>query len=219
MIKRKEWVPILSISFVLAIITSLVKTWTLFGIIFGLTFLTIFINIFGKRLMAYSFGAEIEVRQWEFSRLIYYNPFKKTMHGFRPHQRLNSVFAAGFFLPLIIKALTMGLVNWMACLVFEVKPTIYRTARKWQAYQYSEVTEDETAWIAFIGIIFNLLFAIIGILINSPLFVKLNLGYAFWNSLPLGNLDGMKMYFGRKSLWITSMIITSIGIVLSLVIA
>lgn len=219
MIKRKEWAPILSVSLVLAIISSLLETWELFFITFGLVILVILINIAAKRMMAHSFDAEIEIKQWEFSRLIYYNPIKKTMHGHMPHQTLKSVFAAGFFLPLIVKVITLGLVNWMACLVFEVKGTIYRTARRWQLYQYTEVTEDETAWIAFVGIMFNLLFAILGYLINAPLFAKLNLGYAFWNSLPLGTLDGMKMYFGRKSLSVTSIIVSSIGLVMSLVIA
>lgn len=218
MIKRKEWFPIISIALVLATISSLLETWTLFFITLGLVLATILINVFAKRIVAHSFDAEIEIKQWAFQRPIYYNPFKKRLYGHKPHQKLNSIFAAGFFLPLVIKVLTMGLINWMGCLVFEVKGTIYRTARRWQLYQYTEVTEDETAWIAFTGIMANLLFAILAYMINAPLFAKLNLGYAFWNSLPLGTLDGMKMYFGRKSLWVTSLILSSIGIVFSIVI-
>jgi hypothetical protein len=217
MIKRNEWFPILSITLVISVVSSLLASWTLFFTTFGFMFAVILINIVGKRMMAHSFDAEIQIKQWEFQRLIYYNPLRKTMHGHMPHQRMKSIFSAGFFLPLIVKVLTFGLINWMACLVFEVKGTIYRTARRWQAYQYVEVTEDETAWIAFIGILFNLLFGILGIMINAPLFAKLNFGYAFWNSLPLGTLDGMKMYFGRKTLWATSIILASIGAAVSMV--
>ena len=135
-----------------------------------------------------------------------------------PHQKLKSSFPAGFFLPLIIKFLSMGLINWMACLTFDVKGTIYRTARKWQLYQYAEVTEDEMAWIAFAGIMANIFLAIIGYMINAPLFAKLNLHFAFWSSIPLGELDGTKMFFGRKTLFVTAIILSSLGLVLSMVI-
>lgn len=220
MLNQKEILSITSISIVLAVIVSLVDPWKwgFFYISLGTIILVILINVLAKKMMAYFFQSEIEVKTWEFSRFIHYNPIKKTMYGHMPHQKLKSSFPAGFFLPLIIKFLSMGLINWMACLTFDVKGTIYRTARKWQLYQYAEVTEDEMAWIAFAGIMANIFLAIIGYMINAPLFAKLNLHFAFWSSIPLGELDGTKMFFGRKTLFVTAIILSSLGLVLSMVI-
>ncbi|MDA3836957.1 MAG: hypothetical protein PF542_05010 [Nanoarchaeota archaeon] len=219
MINKKELFAILSTTLVLATVISLLETWTIFFITAGIVLAVILINVIAKKIMGYMFQAEVEVSLWEFKRMIYYNPIKKTMHGHKPHHQMRNKFPAGFFMPLIIKFLSVGLINWMACLTFDVKATVHRAARKWEVFQYSQVTEQEMAWIAFMGIIANIFFAIIGYMINAPLFAKLNLTYAFFSSIPLGTLDGTKMYFGRRGLWVTAMVITSMGVVASMVIA
>ncbi|NCN86580.1 hypothetical protein GW932_02005 [archaeon] len=223
MFSKKEIFSILSIALVLGTLVSLnaenVEAWQTF--IFtsiGTILLVILINVIAKKIMAFFFDAEIEIKTWEFQRLITINPFSKRISGLKDSQKMKSKFPAGFFIPLIVKFISVGLVNWMACLTFEIKGTVYRTARRWQMYQYSEVTEDEMGWIAFIGIIANLLFAVLGYLINMPLFSKLNLVYAFFQVIPLGDLDGTKMFFGRQSLWWAAAIIASIGLVMSMVI-
>lgn len=216
MLNKNEIFAILSITLVLGTILSLLETWELFFISCGIVLAVILINTVAKKVLAFAFDSEIEVHPWEWRRFFFIT--KKRAWGHRPHQRLKSMFPAGFFFPLIIKFLSVGLMNWMACLTFEVKGTIYRTARRWGLYQYSEVTENEMAWLAFAGIMANVFFAIIGYLINAPYFAKINLVYAFYNSIPISNLDGSKMLFGKKELWWTSAIITSIGLVLSMVI-
>ena len=212
MLNRKEIFAILTIALVLGTVVSLgakdITEWQ--KIIFpsiGIILLVILINVIAKKIMAYFFDAELEIEIWEWKR-----------YGYKPHQRIGTKYPFGFLMPLIIKFLSFGLLNWMASLTFEVKGTIYRAARKWQMYQYSEVTEDEMAWIAFAGIFMNLVFAILGYMINAPTFARLNLVYAFYNTLPLSNLDGTKMFFGRQSLWWFSAIITSMGVIASMVI-
>jgi len=216
MLNKNEIFSILSITLVLGTIWSLFETWELFLISCGVILAVILINVIAKKVIAFAFDSEIEINTWEWQRFFFIT--KKRAWGHKPHQKLKSLFPAGFFLPLILKLVSAGFMNWMACLTFEVKGTIYRTARRWGLYQYSEVTENEMAWIAFVGILANIFFAIIGYLIDAPLFAKINLIYAFYNSIPLSNLDGTKMFFGKQSLFWTSAIVTSIGLVLSMVI-
>ena len=222
MFNKKELFSIVSVALVLGTIISIssesIEAWQsyIFKAI-GVVFLVIMINVIFKKIMAHYFQAEIEVSLWQFRRWIY-PAGKGRIKGIKPHEYSKNWFPAGFFFPLIIKFLSVGLLNWMACLTFDVKGTIYRAARRWGMYQYSEVTEHEMAWIAFVGIFVNIVFAILAYLTNLPLFAKVNLLYAFYNSIPISNLDGTKMFFGYEKLWWISMVVSGIGVVASLVI-
>lgn len=223
MLTKKEIFAILAATLSIATVVSVgvesIEKWqNFFFISLGTVFLVIMVNVIAKKIAASAFESELEISLWEFSRFLFYNPISKTLKNYKPHQKMKKPFPAGFFMPLIIKFLSAGLLNWMASLTFDVKGTIYRTARKHSMYQYSEVTEGEMAWIAFAGIFANLLFAILGYMINMPLFSKLNLTYAFFNALPIGNLDGMKMFFGKNELFWVTAVIVSIGAVLSIAI-
>lgn len=212
MFTKKEIFNIASASLVLGVVYSLgaknILEWQKMILpAIGLVTLVILINAIFKKISAYFFDTKIEIKLWEWKR-----------YGYKPHQRMQKNFPFGFFMPLILKFLSVGLINWMAALTFEVKGTIYRAARKWQLYQYSEVTESEMALIAFSGIFMNLVFAVLGYLINAPMFAKLNLLYAFYNTIPLSNLDGSKIFFGEKTLWIFTAIVASLSVVASLII-
>lgn len=212
MFTKKEIFNVISASLVLGVVYSLgsknVAEWQKIILpAIGLVVIVILINSIFKKISAYFFDAQIEIKLWEWKR-----------YGYKPHQRMPTNFPFGFFVPLILKFLSVGLINWMASLTFEVKGTIYRAAKKWQLYQYSEVTEGEMALIAFSGIFMNLVFAIIGYLINAPMFAKLNLLYAFYNTIPLSNLDGSKIFFGKKGLWVFTAIVTSLSVVASIII-
>ena len=73
------------------------------------------------------------------------------------------------------------------------------------------MTERHIGLIAAAGIAMNLIAAIIGYIINQPEFAKLNIYFAFFNMLPLSDLDGNKILFGNKVLWSFLAIITIIG--------
>jgi hypothetical protein len=221
MLNKKEFSAILLATLAIGTIVSInVESIEIWQKTFLKTFLIVFsviiANIAAKKIAAHYFGADIKIKLWSFRRFMYVD--KKRIYGYKPHQKLKSELPAGFFFPLIIKFLTVGLVNWMGCLSFEAKGTIYRTARKWQLFQFLDVTEKEMAWISFTGIIINVIIAIATNLIGLPLLSKISLQYAFFNSLPIGTLDGMKMFFGNKTLWITSILLTSIGLILSMAI-
>jgi len=89
----------------------------------------------------------------------------------------------------------------MASLIFEVKPKVYRAAKRYGLYKFSEMTEYHIGLIAASGIAVNILLGIIGYLINFPLFAKLNIYYALFNLIPISELDGNKIFFGSFVLW------------------
>lgn len=219
MFTKKELFAILSITLAIGTVVSLgvenVAQWQEFILIaLGTTAAVIFVNAIAKKVMAHYFDAEIDIETWQFKRFMFMT--KKTITGHRPHQKMKHPFQAGFFMPLIIKFISFGIFNWMASLTFQAKGTIYRTSRRFGQYQYIDITESEMAWIAFIGIFANILFAALAYMTGMTLFAKVNLTYAFCNTIPLSNLDGTKMFFGKQPLWWIAAIITSIGLVASI---
>lgn len=207
MLNKKEFLAILVISLILAFAISLIQSVEMFVYALLTVFSVILINVFAKKVSAFHFDSDIEVKIWEIER-----------YGFKPALRFKKPIPAGGFFPIISKIIFFPLQNfvWMASLVFDVKSKIYRAAKRHGVYKFSEVPEFHLALIASSGIAANLIFAIIGYLINLPDFARLNIYYAFFNMIPLSDLDGNKIFFGNLVLWSFMASITLIGVALAI---
>lgn len=205
MLNKKEIISVIVITIILGFVISLVETFNLFLYTSLAVFLVIIINILAKKITAFHYDSEIEIKLWEIKR-----------YGYKAHQRLKKPFPAGAFFPIITTAFSFGYINWMACTVFDVKTKIYRAAKRHGLYKFSEIPEFHIGLIAAAGIAANLLFAVIGYLINYPEFAKLNIYYAFFNMLPLSDLDGNKIFFANLTLWAVLATITLIGVFLAI---
>ena len=210
MLKTKEISIIILVSVILAFALSLTSglNLTVFLYLLLSLFLIIILNVSAKKVAAYYLESEIDVRLWEIER-----------YGFKPRQYFKRPIPAGVFFPLILIILSFGYVKWLACLVFEVKPKIYRAAKRHGLYSFTEITEYHMALIASAGIIVNLVFAIVGYLIGLPKemdFSRLSIYYAFFNMLPLSDLDGNKIFFGSLVLWSFLATLVLIGVFYSI---
>jgi hypothetical protein len=201
MFKKEEITGILIATIILAFTISLLQSWNLFLYTFIAVFLIIMINILGKKIAAYYLDLDIESKIWEFKR-----------YGIRAHWKLEKPFPIGAFIPIFLKVFSFGYLNWMSCLAFKVKPEVYRTARRHGVFAFTHATEFHTALIAAAGITANLIFSVIGYMINQPQFAAMNIYLAFNNCLPLSELDGNKLFFGSRSLWYALIIITGIAL-------
>ena len=114
------------------------------------------------------------------------------------------------WLPLLLALFSKGLIFWLGILEFDVKAKPERASRRHGLYRFTEVTEWHMAWIAAWGIIANLVFAIAAYIIGFELFAKLSIYYIAWSIIPLGKLDGSKIFFASRALWITIFTITAI---------
>ncbi len=213
MLTKKEIFTILTITLVLGIVIALLKLefplipskyLSTLGTSFLIIFLVIMVNILTKKVIAFYLDSEIEIKMWEFRRW-----------GLQPHQQLRKPFPAGIIIPLLIKFISIQMINWFACMTFEAKGKIYRAARRHGIYSHKEISEYETGWIAIGGIIANLIFAFLGFLIGQEEFGKINAQYAFFNMLPISNLDGSKIFFGVRKTWFALFIITALVLIMS----
>lgn len=195
MLNKKEIATILLTTIILAFVITLIQSWSGFFYVTLSIFLILIINTLAKKVAAFYLDSEVEVKLWEIRR-----------YGFKPWNYFKKPFPAGVFFPFITKIILFPLNSfvWMASMVFEVKPKVYRAARRHGLYSFSEMTEYHLALIASAGILANLIFAVVGYLINLPpemKFAQLSIFFIFWNMIPYSDLDGNKIFFGSLVLW------------------
>ena len=210
MVNAKEAGSVLLVTIITAFAISLTKTLSLNLEIFPFALLGVFllllINVFAKKTTAYFLESEIEVKIWEIKRF-----------GFRTSDHFKKGVPFGIFMPLISKIFFLGLNGfvWMACLVFDVKAKAYHAAKRHGMYSFSEMTEEHIGRIAAVAIFLHLLLAFLFYFVGGDfgtLFAKLNIWFAFFNMIPISDLDGNKIFFGNLVLWSFLAIVTLIGL-------
>lgn len=205
MLTKKEITSIIIVVIVLAFVISLVENINIFLNSLILILIIILVNLLTKKATSFYLDSEIETKLWTIKR-----------YGFRPGQKFSNPFPAGLIFPLVTTALTFGYVNWMASLVFDIKPKVYRAAKRHGLYNFSEIPEYHLGLIAASGIIASLITAIIGYLIGQQEFAKISIYYAFFNMIPFSDLDGNKIFFGSLILWSFLGALTLVGLFFAL---
>ncbi|MCA9487434.1 MAG: hypothetical protein KC516_00555 [Nanoarchaeota archaeon] len=201
MLNKKEAITIIITTLVLDFTISLFSLRETFLPMLLTIFIVIFANLLTKKTMSAFLDTEIEIKPWEFTRW-----------GFKKHFRSQKPISAGLFIPPIIKIISAGFLNWTAALVFDVKAKVYRTAKRHGLYAFSDISEAQIGAIAASGIIVNLILALAGYLVGFEDFARLSLGFAFYNLIPISNLDGNKIFFGSLLLWTVLATITLLGV-------
>ncbi|MBU2616875.1 MAG: hypothetical protein KKB79_02740 [Nanoarchaeota archaeon] len=217
MINKWELAPIVASILIITAALSLFRDMSVVPIIFISVFAVVVINILAKKLMGFYLDSEVEMKLWNLEGR--FTVFNRTFTGLKskgkPYKRFKRPLAAGIIFPLLSRIILypLGNVVWTASLVFDVKPRAYRAAKRHGLYSYSEITEDHMGFIAAAGVAANLLFAIIGYLIGVHEFSRINIYMAFFNMIPISDLDGNKILFGNKTLWslLASLVIVAVG--------
>jgi len=202
MFNLREIYSLLAVILVITLAFGLFRGVSVFLYIFLAVFFAIFINVLAKKITSFYLDSEIDIRTWQVKR-----------YGFKAHRYFKKPLQAGIFFPIITSLITLGNFIWMASLVFDVKPKIYRAAKRHGLYSYSEMTEEHIGWIAAAGITANLVFAVVGYLIGFSELARMNIYFALFNILPLSDLDGNKIFFGSRILWsfLAALVLIGIG--------
>lgn len=161
-------------------------------------FIIIIANILVKKLISYHFESDITIKPWS----IYQFGFRKDAHFKEP--------VPMSWLPILLTLITNGTIWWLSILQFEVKARPERVSKRHGLYRFTEMTEWHIGLIAFFGILTNIIIGIVSYTLGLEFFAKLNIYYAAWSLVPIGNLDGTKLLFASKSFWIITAIITAI---------
>lgn len=205
MLNKREILNIVIIIFILALSISLFNFREAFLPTLLAIAIIIILNVGLKKLTSHYLDIKMDVKMWEIKQW-----------GFKAHFRFKNLVNLGILVPFILKVVSLGYLNFTASLVFDVKAKVYRAAKKHGLYAFSEISEAQIGAIAAVGVAGNIIASIVGYLIGFPDFARLNLGFAFWNLLPISNLDGNKIFFGSMVLWCFLMLLVLIGLFLSI---
>lgn len=126
----------------------------------------------------------------------------------------------GLILPFFISIISLGIIKPFWLLQFNsenlMKKRIQR-ARGEGYYRRTEINETDLAFTSAWGFWALILLAIIGFFLKQPELTKYSIYYGIWNLIPLGNLDGIKLFFGSIINWVLLVIVYVISLILVLI--
>jgi hypothetical protein len=183
----KEILTIVLASIILAIAVSFPNMKD-FLVPFYSFLIIIFASALVKKVYAYYLEADTKIKFWS----LYQYGFRRKSHFARPVPML--------WLPLIFAPLKF---LWFGILETEIIARTERVSKRHGLYRFSEMTDWHIALISTIGIITTLILAVIGYTFNFEIFGRLAVYYAIWSIVPIGGLDGTKIFFGSRLLWTT----------------
>jgi hypothetical protein len=168
----------------------------IYGFIMSIILLVIF--IFTQKIVADQLGIDIKFRLWSFRR-----------YWLRWQDKFDWDFPAWIVFPLILVVLSDGLLKWTAILTFDSKKAAKKAAKK-----FEEIKEFDLALIASSTIFATLVLALVVKLLGFNDFASVACWFALLNILPFGNMNGSKIFFGSKILWIFLVVLTIIILIL-----
>lgn len=200
--KKTEVAQILIVICVLSFSAVFTKLSIANFLYFALLFAVIFaVNLGAKKAWAYKVGAGVDTSIWHFQRFGYYE-----------RSYLRTPIPIGVILPFLISILSLGRVSWMAVTQSEISATSARAAKKHSIYRFTEMTGWDEAWIVAMGFAGCLVLAVVAYFLSVPELSRLAILFASFNMLPLGKLDGTKLFFGNPVLWTIFAVLCLVGL-------
>lgn len=201
----KEVVHIAIAIILFAFVISFLQGFNEFLLGLVIAFAVLGINVLVKEIMASYLDAEVETRIWHLQRWGWYDRshFKKPI-------------PTGVIVPFLLSILSWGFISALTFLQSDIKTTIARAAkRRGGARRFVEITEWHHAAIPAMGIGANLIIAFLILIFikNIPIvttIAKFSVYYTLWNLLPIGQLDGTKILFGSRLLWLFLLLLSII---------
>lgn len=186
--------------------------WGLVAQGFLFSIIIIFVSVFSKKIMALLLDTDVEHELWHFQRYFWY-----------PRAKLEKPVPMGIILPAFFTIISLGFLKVTTFLTYEARALKVRARRKFGFYSFTELTDWHNSLIGAAGIVAVLILSIIAYFLpispqnlNVELLAKLSVYYAFWNILPISNLDGSQIFFGSRTLWTILATITLIFTVFAL---
>ena len=167
----------------------------IFPMYIGIFSLIVLVNILSKKAAAYFLEVDAESSIWGWQQ-----------YWFAERHKFPKPVPIGILLPIFVLVYSYGLVKWLGILETNFKEKITKTARKRKAWSYPSLRDFDVALICFAGLAAEIVLAFIFISVN-PEISKLTMFYAFFNLIPFGRLDGLKLAMSNILLYITAVII------------
>ncbi len=182
-------------------------------IVFIMVSLSFIAHQLGHKIVARMNGFETEYHSWGIQSFSIMGalgktkskPFPRTIHLFGKEYLIYS-FPLGLVLCLFVTILSNGQLFFLA--VGQYTLLLKKSSRFGR--KFLEITHYDEAKIALAGPIVSIVLMIIGKLFNTygtfDTFVFINAALALFHMLPLPGLAGIKIYFGSRLLYVSSLV-------------
>ncbi|MEW6063504.1 MAG: hypothetical protein AB1571_04010 [Nanoarchaeota archaeon] len=175
----------------------------LLGVIVVVSFSLLF-REYARKFIARRYGAETEVKLWSIERFWF---TKEAKFLFVVGKKQVKKFPVGVVLPLLISLFSFGRVYVPSTNDVSIK----ENKNKRVGRKFLHITELETGVIALSGAMASLFLAFVFSVIGKEFFsqlVTINLWMALFSFVPFGKLDGTKIFFGSRTLYVISLAFT-----------
>ncbi len=200
MLTYKEIISIILAIIILSFSNSFINPQLfLKSLIFFSIILTVYIA--AKKATAYYLESKEETKIWTFQR-----------YGLYERSYFKKPIPIGIILPFILSFLTFGYVKWFAVTESEVKPTEARAVKRHDYYSFTEMTEFHLALISASGIFSCFILSFLSYLLNLSELARLSVYFSSFNLLPIGKLDGSRIFFGSRVLYTILVVIAIIAL-------
>jgi len=190
MITKREIVVLLTSALVLGYVFEFPSFgWLAWVISSAAALLILVVNTAGKKFTAHLYDSYAEIDHWNLTRF-----------GFGRAEYFKNPVPLWLFFPLLFSFVTSGVVSWFAVTTFDTSAKASRVRR-----EFSNIGEWDMAIIAFGGILFSVILAFVAQLFGATDFARINLLFALFNLIPISTLDGARIFFGSRLLWVFSL--------------
>jgi len=188
MITAKEVLAIFLAAITLGYIESFTGfTWMNWLLFSGMGLAILGAHVFGQKLCAAAFDSDTETSIWKMQRF-----------WFQESRYFKTPIPTGLLVPLSALFISFGYFKFLTLITFEASPLPHRIK------PFSNITEYQLGIIALSGSIANMLLAFFSFLLGFQEFAILNVSFVLFSLIPFSSLDGMKVLFGSRLLWLFS---------------
>lgn len=212
MINKREGISILIAVILMALIISFTeKTINLEKFVLGLliSFIIIGVSVISKKITAKKLDLFVEIKPWTFQR-----------YGITRESYFKNPIPIGLILPIILGFLSQGKIKFLAFLEFKTTARVSKVTKRNSLKKYSSVMEWDDALLGFYSMLGVLILGIIASLLGTIFFkdlAKYALIYSISNLIPISSLEGTKIFFGSRPLYVFSWIILVLAAVVILI--
>lgn len=162
----------------------------------------ILVSVLAKKITARNIDTKLEIKILEFKKywITRRSEFKKAI-------------PSGVFLPLLLAFLSSGFVKFLTFFQFELEALPSKSTKRYGVRRFSTVMDWDYALVIFYNVLALLALSIIcdyfstSIILPFKEISKYSIYYLLYNMIPLGKIDGLKLYIGSRPLYLFSLIL------------
>ena len=206
---KKEIVWVIIAILIMGFIISFSLTPTYSPKVLLISAIIILTSVITKKIAGPFYDIKVEHKILEFRRW-----------GVYVRSKFKNPIPMGLILPFFFSIISLGMIKPFTLLQFNYENLVKRRIRRRRGesdYRRVEVNETDPAFTVAWGFFALLILALIATIIKQPELAKYSIYYGFWNLIPFGNLDGMKLFFGSFFNWVLLAIIYIISLIVVLI--